>query len=36
VKATDPDYIRIKKMVERFDKKQEILKGIKEKINKRK
>lgn len=36
LRADDPDYIRIKKMVEKYDKKQKIVKAIKEKINRRK
>ena len=36
LRADDPDYIRIKFMVEKYDKKQKIVKAIKEKINRRK
>ena len=36
ITADDPDYIQIKKMVEKFDKKQKMMNDIKEKINKRK
>ena len=36
LRADDPEYIRIKKMVEKYDKKQKIVKAIKERINRRK
>ena len=36
VKANDPDYIRIKAMVDSYDRKQKKMQEIKEKIIKRK